>query len=216
MNSLVVKQSKCQFGQTSVTYLGHIISSSIGQVDPKKIQSIESWPLSFFLKEVHGFLGLTGYYRRFAKGYAQLASPLTNLLKKDSFVWSDKASTTFFDLKRAFSSVSVLALPDFSKVFFVKTNASGIGIGAVLSQEGHPIAFFSQKLSPRMQVTSTYTREIFAITQAVQKWHQYHLGRKFTIITDQQPLKSLTSQVIQTLEQQQWLCKLIGYNFEIV
>ncbi|XP_047270471.1 uncharacterized protein LOC124899586 [Capsicum annuum] len=127
-----------------------------------------------------------------------------------------RASTTFFNLKRALGSVPVLALPDFSKVFSMETDASGTGIGAVLSQEGHPIAFFSQKLSPRMQAASTYTREMFAITQAVQKWRQYLLGRKFIIITDQQPLKSLTSQVIQTPEQQQWLCKLIGYDFEIV
>lgn len=111
--------------------MGHIISFSGLQVDPEKIQSIASWPLPSSLKEVRGFLGLTGYYRRFVKGYAQLATPLTSLLKKDSFVWSDSVSTAFFDLKRALSSVLVLALLDFSKVFSVETDASGIGIGEV-------------------------------------------------------------------------------------
>lgn len=119
-------------------------------------------------------------------------------------------------LKHALSTVPVLCLPNFTKAFSVETDASGCGIGAVLSQDGHPIAFFSQKLSPRMQVVSTYHREMFAITQAVQKWRQYLLGRKFLIITDQQPLRALTNQVIQTPEQQRWLSKLIGYDFDII
>ncbi|KAH0737522.1 hypothetical protein KY290_036227 [Solanum tuberosum] len=215
-NSLVVKRSKCHFGQSSIAYLGHIISSIGLEVDPEKIRAIESWPSLSSIKEVRGFLGLTGYYRRFVKGYAQLASPLTDLLKKDSFVWSDAASAAFIALKRALSSAPVLALPNFAKIFSVETDASGTGIGAVLCQEGHPIAFFSQKLSPRMQAASTYTREMFAITEAVQKWRQYLLGRKFLIITDQQPLKALTNQVIQTPEQQRWLSKLIGFDFEIL
>ncbi|KAH0670700.1 hypothetical protein KY290_026097 [Solanum tuberosum] len=214
-NSLVVKQSKCQFGQSSISYLGHILSEKGLQVDPEKITAIVSWPLPSSVKDVRAFLGLTGYYRRFVKGYAQLASPLTDLLKKDSFVWSDKASVAFAKLKEAFGSVPVLFLPDFSKDFVVETDASGTGIGAVLCQDSHPIAFFSQKLSSRMQAASTYNREMFAITQAVQKWRQYLLGRRFTILTDQQPLKALTSQVIQTPEQQRWLSKLFGYDFEI-
>ncbi|WMV19837.1 hypothetical protein MTR67_013222 [Solanum verrucosum] len=80
----------------------------------------------------------------------------------------------------------------------------------------HLIAFFSQKLSPPMQAASTYTREMFAIIEVVQKWRQYLLGRKFLIIKDQQPLKALTNQVIQTPEQQCWLSKLIGFDFEIL
>ncbi|KAH0689411.1 hypothetical protein KY289_016769 [Solanum tuberosum] len=151
----------------------------------------------------------------------------------DSFVWSDAAFAAFITLKRALSSIPVLALPNFAKIFSVETDPSSTGIGAVICQEGHPIrgvsrgaeildtplhpiAFFSQKLSPRMQAASTYTREMFAIIEAAQKWRQYLLGRKFLIITDQQPLKALTNQVIQTPEQQRWLNKLIGFDFEIL
>lgn len=104
-----------------------------------------------------------------------MSSPFTDLLKKDSFVWSDLASAAFLKLKKALISIPVLSLPDFSKVFTVETAASGTGIGTVLSQKGHPIAFFSQKLSSRMQAASIYNREMFAITQAIQKWRQYLL-----------------------------------------
>ncbi|KAH0784702.1 hypothetical protein KY290_004300 [Solanum tuberosum] len=222
LNAITVKdrfpipiQSKCQFGQSSISYLGHILSEIGLQVDPEKITAIVSWPLPSSVKDVHAFLGLTGYYRRFVKGYAQLALPLTDLLKKDSFVWFDKASVAFAKLKEALGSIPVLFLPDFSKDFVVETDASGTGIGAVLCQDSHPIAFFCQKLSSRMQAASTYNREMFAITQAVQKWRQYLLGHRFTILTYQQPLKALTSKAIQTPEQQHWLSKLIGYDFEI-
>nr|XP_016471173.1 PREDICTED: uncharacterized mitochondrial protein AtMg00860-like [Nicotiana tabacum] len=94
-NSLVVKCSKCQFGQTSIDYLGHIISSKGLQVDSAKIQAIESSPPPSSVKDVRDFLGLTGYYRRFVKSYAQLASLLTDILKKDAFKWSDLESKAF-------------------------------------------------------------------------------------------------------------------------
>ncbi|KAH0673099.1 hypothetical protein KY284_024186 [Solanum tuberosum] len=166
------------------------------QVDPDKIHAIVSWPTPLTVKDVWAFLGLTGYYRRFVKSYAHIASALTDLLKKDVFRWTDLEVSAFVKLKEALNTVLVLRLPDFYKIFTVETDASGDGIGAILSQEGHPIAFFSQKHSSRMRVTSTYHREMFAITEAVQKWRQYLLGRKFLILTDEEPLKSLTTQII--------------------
>lgn len=138
------------------------------------------------------------------------------MLRKYSFVWSESAQEAFETLKVKLSSTPVLALSDFSQEFQLETDVSRQGIRAVLSQKGHPVAYFNQKLSPRMQRASTYHREMFAITQSVGKWRQYLLGRKFTIYTDQQSLKSLTNQTIQTPEQQKWLSKLMGYDFKIV
>ncbi|XP_047258257.1 uncharacterized protein LOC124890465, partial [Capsicum annuum] len=122
--------------------------------------------------------------------------PLFDLLRTDAFLWTAQTQQAFEELK-------------------VETDASGVGIGAILSQKGHPIAYYSQKLSPQMQKASTYHREMYAITQAVAKWRQYLLGQRFTIFTDQQSLKNLTNQVIQTPEQQKWLGKLVGYDFMI-
>ena len=99
---------------------------------------------------MRGFLGLNGYYRRFIKGYSTITSPLTELFEKDAFSWSMTAEQAFHNLKTVLSSAPVLALPDFQKPFLLKTDASWSAIGAGLSQDGDPIAYFSKKLSPRM------------------------------------------------------------------
>ncbi|KAL4388984.1 hypothetical protein GQ457_09G026490 [Hibiscus cannabinus] len=215
-NGFVAKRSKCDFGRESIEYLGHIVSKDGLSVDTAKVDAIRAWPTLTTVKGVRGFLGIAGYYRRFIKGFASMAAPLSDLLKKgESFTWNEAAQIAMQCLKDHLCSAPILRLPDFEKEFVVETDASGIGIGAVLQQDGHPIAYYSQKLSPRMQAASTYHREMYAITQAVGKWRQYLLGRRFSIVTDQRSLRELTQQTIQTPEQQHWLSKLIGYDFEI-
>lgn len=140
-----------------------------------------------------------------------LAFPLTELLKHQQFAWSELAQKAFEELKQRMVQTPVLALPDFSKIFFVETDAFGFGIGAVLSQESHPLAYFSKKLSQRLALASAYVRELYAITQAVMKWRHYLLGRPFIIQTDHRSLRELVRQVIQTPEQQFYLAKLMGF-----
>lgn len=161
-------------------------------------------------------MGLAGYYRRFIRNYGAISKPLTTMLKKDSFRWTPASEEAFVKLKLALQSAPVLALPDFSKPFEIETDASAVGIGAVLMQQNHPIAFISQTLSHRHQVLSAYEKELLAILFAVKKWHYYLVDRRFIIRTDQQSLKYLLEQRITTPLQHTWLTKLLGFDYEIV
>lgn len=109
----------------------------------------------------------------------------------------------------------VLALPDFSVPFTLETRSSGLAMGVVLMQHGHPLAFFSKTFCPRLQRASTYVLELHAITTAIRKWRQYLLGHPFIILTDHKSLCELMNQVIQTPEQQVYLSKLLGYDYSI-
>jgi hypothetical protein len=215
-HQLFAKMSKCQFGVSTVAYLGHIISSMGVSADPDKIHAIQHWPTPRSVSELRGFLGLTGYYRKFVHHYAGIAGPLTDLLKKQAFTWTTAAQASFDQLKDRMTTLPVLGIPNFGLPFDVTTDASGFAVGAVLSQTGHPLAFFSKKLCTRMQTASAYEREMFAITSAVKKWRHYLLGRRFRVYTDQQSLRGLISQTIQTPAQQKWLSKLLGYDYEIL
>jgi hypothetical protein len=175
-----------------------------------------TWPAPSNVKQLRGFLGLTGFYRKFVKHYSTIAAPLTALLKKDSFEWNEDANKAFEELKQAMSAAPVLALPNFAEKFILETDASGSGMGAVLIQSNHPICYYSKQFCPRLLAASTYVRELCAITSAVKKWRTYLLGGTFTIHTDQRSLRELMTQVIQTPEQQFYLAKLLGYSYDIV
>lgn len=178
-------------------FLGHIIASDGIHPDPEKVNAMVDWTIPTTLKKLRGFLGLTGYYRRFIKN-CQTASPMTNLLKKNSFLWNQEATTSFQKLKDAMVSASVLAFPDFSQIFIVETDACNSGVGAVLLQQNHPISFYGCKIIGRLLAASIYVKEMFAITQAVGKWRHYLLGSHFIIRTENKTLKNLLSQTIQT------------------
>jgi RNase H-like domain found in reverse transcriptase/Reverse transcriptase (RNA-dependent DNA polymerase) len=168
-HQLKAKQSKCEFGVHKVEYLGHVISANGVSTDPSKIEAMQRWLVPKTLKELGGFLGLTGYYRKFIKNYGIISSPLTNLFKKNAFKWCEDATVAFNTLKSAICAAPVLALPDFSKPFILETDASDLGVGAVLMQGKRPIAFLSKALGIKNQHLSTYEKELIALLTAVQK-----------------------------------------------
>ncbi|WVZ17267.1 hypothetical protein V8G54_010249 [Vigna mungo] len=187
-NCFRLKGSKCFIGHQSIQYLGHI-----------------GFPLGKELAYPYvAFLALQAS-----------TTNLFQLLKKDKFLWHDLASEAFLQLKNAPLSAPVLAIPKFDSLFIVQTDASGTGMEAVLSQQRHRIAYFSKQFCPKLRNSSTYIRKLCAITTAVQKWCQYLLGLHFVIQTDQRSIKELLSQTVLTPEQQKYLFKLLGFDFEI-
>lgn len=184
-HQLYAKRSKCVFGCTEVEYLGHIISSQGVSANPKKIAAMLAWPTPTSIKALKGFLGLTGYYRKFIQNYGHIAAPLTALLKKNAFIWSIHAEEAFQQLKVAVNPPPVLALPDFNLPFTIKCDASGFGLRAVLMQNHIPISYHSQLLKGRALQLSTYEKKLLALVTAVHKWRPYLLGRPFFIKTDQ-------------------------------
>ncbi|GKD52787.1 putative mitochondrial protein, partial [Tanacetum coccineum] len=169
-HKLYAKLSKCVFGTTHVEYLGYVISKEGMSTKPNKVRAMQDWPILTTLKQLKGFLGLTGYYRRFIKGFASLSRPLTQLLKENAFKWNSEAQLSFEPLKKAMVEAPVLGLPDFNQPFVIEIDASRVGLGAVLQQKGHPIAYLSKTLSPKHQSLSTYKKEFLAVLMALERW----------------------------------------------
>ena len=138
-------------------------------VDQRKIQAVVDWPTLNNLKALRGFLGLTGYYRKFIRGYSSIAAPLTALTKQNAFKWDDIAQKVFNDLKNALTSPPVLALPNFTTPFVIEYDASAARIGAVLMQRRHPIAFISQELKQPEKHHLAYEKEMLGILLVTKK-----------------------------------------------
>ncbi|GKB97903.1 transposon ty3-G gag-pol polyprotein [Tanacetum coccineum] len=209
------KITKCCFGVSKVNYLGHVISSSGVAVDHSKVQAVLDWPTPKNAKGVRGFLGLAGYYRKFIKHFGTMAAPLHKLVGKTPFIWDSVTEKAFLQLKQSLTTTPTLGLPDWTKSFTVECDASGVGIGAILTQQGRPIAYYSAPLKGSMLAWSTYEKEMLAIVKAVRKWRSYLLGQPFVVKTDHISLKYLLDQRVSTPAQARWLPKLMGYDFRV-
>ena len=188
-NKLFAQLPKCHFNTDSVEYLGHIVSREGIKPDPKKTEAVKNWPRPQNIKDIRSFLGLANYFRRFIQGYSKIVAPLTNLTKEGTDwrkpgIWTKECEAAFHTVKRHLTEAPVLATPDFSKPFEVVCDASIIALGAVLLQEGRPIAFESKKLTSAEYNYSTTEQELLAVVHALTVWRCYLEGVKFTVVTD--------------------------------
>ncbi|KAJ1697055.1 hypothetical protein LUZ63_005567 [Rhynchospora breviuscula] len=213
---LYAKLSKCEFWSEQVAFLGHIISGKGLAVDPDKIKAVTEWKPPKTVTEVRSFLGLAGYYCRFVPDFAKIARPLTKLLQKDiRFEWGEMQREGFQELKTRLVTAPILAMPISVQDCVVYTDASRFGLGCVLSQNGHVIAYGSRQLRPHEQNYPTHDLELAAVVFALKIWRHYLYGVKCKIYTDHQSLKYIFTQKELNLRQRRWLELMKDYNLDI-
>jgi hypothetical protein len=219
---LVLKAEKCFFGRTSLPFLGHIISREGVAVDPFKVAAIQKLPRPNNVSEVRALLGMFGYYRRFFSDFATIAEPLHQLLKKNKvFAWTDEAELAFNQLRDALLHAPILIRPDFRREFVIVTDASNVGLGAVLEQskqdggDRHAIAYWSRSLQKRERKYTVTERECLAVVDAIKHFRHYIYGSHFVVVTDHNALKWLQSARDLSDRLQRWALKLQGHNFSI-
>jgi hypothetical protein len=194
-HKLYAKFSKCEFWLDRVQFLGHVLTPEGVSVDPSKVQDVLSWKSPESLHQIHQFLGLAGYYRRFIPDFSKIAHPMIKLLQKDSkFVWSPACEEAFQALKKFLTSASILAQPDIDRPFDVYCDASKTGLGCVLMQEGWVIAYASRQLKKHEVNYPTHDLELAAVEHALKIWRHYLLGNKVHIFTDHKSLKYIFTQ----------------------
>ena len=194
---LTLRGHKCSIGKTEVTYLGHTFNSSGMSPSSDKVDAIVNWGTPQNTSDVRRFLGISSYYRRYIPEYAKMAGPLYEISQcKADFRWSNQAQQAFSQLKEALTSAPILHYPNFGSdagPFVLQSDASATGLGAVLEQDGHVIAYASRVLSNSEKQYSVIQRECLALVFATKQFRHYLLGRSFQLVTDHKPLQWLYS-----------------------
>lgn len=193
--NLKLSKEKCHFCKDEIEFLGYVVGKDGIKTDEKKIEKVRNFPRPKDITQLRGFLGLSGYYRRFVKDYSKWCKPLTTLLQKDQpYVWGKDQQKAFETIKQKLITSPVLIYPDFNKPFRLYTDASGIALGAVLQQKAedgkeHPVAFLSKTLTTAEQKYHSTELECLAAKWAVEELQSYLKYQKFTIISDYGNLK---------------------------
>ena len=217
-----LKPRKSHLFKPRVEYLGHEVSKYGLSPMPSKVAAIREFPTPRSVKQVRSFLGLASFYRKYIKSFATIAKPLHKLTEKSShkeFKWTSEHDQAFSALKNSLAHEVTLAFPDFSRQFRVATDASGVGIGAVISQIQHdgqerPISFISRVLTKTEQKYSTIERELLAIIWALEQFKCYLYGQRFVLQTDHAPLTYLKTNTCPSSRLSRWLMKLSEYDIE--
>ncbi|KAL3999724.1 growth arrest and DNA-damage-inducible protein [Sarotherodon galilaeus] len=222
MAGLTINPKKCSIAKREVEYLGFVVGS--GKIKPQvgKIEAIQSFPVPTTKRKVRGFLGLVGWYRKFIPSFAERSTALNDLTKgsaPNKVRWTEDCEQAFRDLKEAVCTHPVLHSPDFNKPFILQTDASGVGLGAVLQQEvdgeRRPVVFLSRKLLDRETRYSTVEKECLAMKWAIEALRYYLLGRHFTLETDHRALQWLNRMRDANARIAGWYLSLQPYDFTV-
>nr|AAV31273.1 putative polyprotein [Oryza sativa Japonica Group]AAV31377.1 putative polyprotein [Oryza sativa Japonica Group] len=215
-HQLYAKFSKCEFWLSEVKFLGHVISSGGVAVDPSNVESVLSWKQPKTVSEIRSFLGLAGYYRRFIENFSKIARPMTRLLQKEvKYKWTEDCEQSFQELKKRLVTAPVLILPDSRKGFQVYCDASRLGLGCVMMQEGKVVAYASRQLRPHENNYPTHDLELAAVVHALKIWRHYLFGNRTEMYTDHKSLKYIFTQPDLNMRQRRWLELIKDYDMEI-
>ena len=222
-NQLFLKAEKCDFEQSTVEYLGLILSPGQVAMDPVKIAGVRDWPVPTTVKEVQSFLGFVNFYRRFIQDFSHMARPLHDLTQKDKpWVWNEAQQKSFDDLKSAITSTPILVQPDFDRPFRLETDSSNFATGAVLSQQReddkwHPVGFISKSLSEAERNYEIHDKELLAVIRGLEEFRHLLEGAKHQIevLTDHRNLVYFMTAQSLTRRQARWSLFLSRFDFRI-
>ena len=207
-NRFFCKLKKCEFNQTELRFVGHIVGAKGIRPDPDKLSAVTDWPAPHNIPELRKFLGFTNYFRKFLQGYSQRTAALTNLLRKNvAYEWTQKCQDSFMQLKTDLTSAPVLVSPDISQPYELIADACGTGIGAVLMQNAQPIAFESRKFNPAEQNYTVTEQELLAIIHGLITWRYLLEGlpkEQLKIVTDHSPLTFMPTVQNMSRRQVRW------------
>ena len=217
---LKLKLSKCEFVRKQVEYLGHILTPEGLKTNPRLTQAVADFPTPTTVKEVHQFLGLCSYYRRFICQFAKISQPLNALTRKNAtFDWNEGCQTSFAKLKQCLSTTPVLAYPSLDKPFVLETDASILGLGAVLSQvqddgQSHPVAYASRSLTALERNYAITELETLAVVWAMSHFRSYLYGQDLMVHTDHAAVKAVLNTPHPSGKHARWWTKVYGLGVQ--
>jgi hypothetical protein len=219
----MIKLQKCNWAKRNVEYLGHIVGNNGLEPSPRLIEKVKNMRVPKNKTDIKSFTMLCSYYRKFIKDFSKVTKPMTELLKKDNeFKWEERQQKAFDELKDKLINYPILQHPDYEREFIVMTDASGSGLGAVLSQKDdngkeYVIAYASRGLRGAEVNYPITELECLAVMFAIQHFHKYLIGRKFQVITDHSALKTLMNvKKIPKGRRGRWIMELQQYKFDII
>lgn len=233
-SGLKLSPKKCNLFMKKVKYVGHIVSEAGIETDPDKVQKVIDWPTPTTPEEIRKFVGFIGYYRRFIPNFSKISKPLTEMMpkvsstkdkknkqKKKEFRWDKEQQDAFENLKKLLTTPPILGFADYELPFELHTDASKLGLGAVLYQEQHGykrvISYASRTLSPTEKNYPAHKLEFLALKWAItEKFNDYLYGHKFTVLTDNNPLTYILTTARLDAAGHRWLAALSAYDFNII